>query len=113
MAEFHNLITGEPGGLSWDMRTLDDGNIELRARQDEDAVKAVLERNKQYQADGGTGYLTDAKEMKHVASIPAFILQKWREEFGVDVLKKEHGDLLKRLLNDPDYLWLRVGTGRV
>ena len=80
--------------------------IHFRRVQD---VEPVLDANKAMQAveqrsDWG----------RHIASIPAVILEKWINEDGVNYLslpKDEFARLVKRKLRDPDYAWLKT-TGK-
>ena len=70
----------------------------------EQDVEAVLDRNKraQNEASGPMG------DMVHVASIPASIQLKWMIEHGVDMFNPDHAKGVERLLNDPDYRYLKV-----
>ena len=43
-----------------------------------------------------------------VARIPLIIVAKWRHELGVDYFNPDHQDKVDRLLNDPDWRWLRT-----
>jgi len=70
----------------------------------EQDVEPILERNKALQAEN-TGKMGD---MVHVASIPCSIQLKWLIEHGVDITKPDHSDGVKRLLNSPDYRYLKV-----
>ena len=49
----------------------------------------------------------------HVATIPIGVQYKWMKDHGVDLFNKDHQSGVKRLLNDPDYRYLRSSTGRV
>lgn len=48
-----------------------------------------------------------------VASIPPVIQYKWLVEDGINIHDKNHWDRVKRKLNDPDWKYLRTGTGRL
>ena len=77
-------------------------------------VEPILEANKAMQADGD-GY-TPSRDLKHIASIPLVIVQKWMEEDGVNFLalgKPEKRAYLRRKLNDPEYLYLRTSPGKL
>ena len=52
-------------------------------------------------------------EMRRVASIPLSICEKWRIEKGINVFNKHHWPQVRRLLNDPEYRFLRTAPGRV
>ena len=49
----------------------------------------------------------------HVACIPIGVQLKWIEDHGVDVMNKHHMPRVKKLLNDPDWRYLRSNPGRV
>lgn len=44
------------------------------------------------------------------ASIPPAVQVKWLIEHGVDIYKKEHGPQISRLLEDPQYKYLKATT---
>lgn len=70
----------------------------------EQDVEPLLDRNKRLQneAQGSMG------DMVHVASIPPTIQLKWLIEHGVDLMNKDHMPGVKRLLNDPEWRYLKV-----
>lgn len=70
----------------------------------EQDVEPLLDRNKAAQNDA-TGPMGD---MVHVASIPQTIQMKWMVEYGVDIMNKDHMPKVKRLLNDPEWRYLKV-----
>lgn len=78
-----------------------------------------VNKNTQNHDTGGGGGLTDysrqgiKKGWWHVASIPNSVIVKWKKELGVDIFNKDHTKAIKRLLNDPEWRYLRTGTGRV
>lgn len=45
------------------------------------------------------------------ASIPAIIQTKWLIEHGVDVWNKDHAQAVGKLLEDPQYKYLKCTTG--
>lgn len=44
------------------------------------------------------------------ASIPVEIQMKWMIEQGIDIYKKEHGRRVSKLLEDPQYRYLKTTT---
>ena len=70
-------------------------------------AEPILEQNKQKQSMGREYYARD-KDMWRVASIPVGIQMKWLIEHGVDVYNKDHWPKIRKLLNDPDYRWLKT-----
>ena len=53
------------------------------------------------------------KDMKHFASIPNGVQEKWLREYSVDVWNKDHWPAVKRLLNSPDWRYLRTAPGKL
>ena len=84
-------------------------------------VEPALESNKAAQNAGdspGMGHneawRRGVKEnMVHVATIPNSVIMKWQREKGINVFNKDHRKAVLRLLNDPEWRYLRVATGRV
>jgi len=81
--------------------------IEFRAD-----VEPVIEANKANLRDG-TGGWSPTREWRKVARIPVWVVQMWVVRYGVDPTAKGNDDLLKRLLNDPEWRWLRTAEGRL
>lgn len=52
-----------------------------------------------------------ARDTRMVARIPFIVIAKWRNELGVDYWNPDHQDAVDRLLDDPDWRWLRTDTG--
>ncbi len=75
-------------------------------------VEPLLERNKALLNSGEDGY-TPSRELRRVASIPNAIVEKWRNELGVDIYNPDHRDAVRRLLNSSEYLYLRTAPGRL
>ena len=46
--------------------------------------------------------------MRKVASIPLIVIEKWKRELGIDIMDKNDMPKIKKLLNDPEYRWLRT-----
>lgn len=74
-------------------------------------VEPLLELNKAL-ATSGDGY-TPSREMRRAASIPLAIVEKWRNELGVDVLNPDHMPKVRQLLNSSEWLYLRTAPGRL
>lgn len=74
-------------------------------------VEPILERNKALAASGD-GY-TPSRELRRAASIPMAIIEKWRNELGVDVFNQDHMPAVRRLLNSNEYAFLRTAPGRL
>lgn len=81
----------------------------LRYEQD---VAPVLDANKAAQNDH-RGRMGD---MVHVASIPIAVQLKWYHEKGVALWKPEHKQAVAKLLDDPEWRYLKrapITLGRV
>jgi hypothetical protein len=75
-------------------------------------VEAQIEFNKTRQNDGSNGY-GPSRELQHVAHIPDIISLKWRNDHGIETWNKDHWPKVKRMLNDPDWKYLRTIPGKV
>jgi len=96
----------------WGMRTriFDDvDGVGVKTSQD---VEPILEANKDSYNSGRDGF-TPSRAMKKVAEIPLVVAEKWRNEYGIDVLDKDHAPAVRRLLNSSEWLYLRTAPGRL
>lgn len=84
-----------------------DVRFAIETRQD---VEPFLDNNKRL-ANDNDGY-SPSRELRRIASIPLVIVEKWKNEMGVDVFKKDHQAKVRALLNDPDWRYLRTSPGR-
>lgn len=75
--------------------------VALRYEQD---VDPILDSNKRA-ANDATGPIG---EMAHVAKIPVVVQLKWMVEKGVDVLNPDHKQAVAKLLDDPEWRYLKV-----
>lgn len=76
-----------------------------------DDCESVLERNKALQSFND-GY-SPSRELRRAASIPAVIVEKWKNELGIDVLNPDHLPKVKQLLNSSEWAYLRTAPGRL
>lgn len=97
------LFVGEYGGVEEWLHTDDGEHFTLERRQD---VESVLDANKRAAVANPKGY-GETREFQKVATIPIGVQFEWIRKYGADPLKKGNEALLKRLLNDPEYRWLR------
>lgn len=74
-------------------------------------INQILDQNIQFQ-NTSDGY-SPSRELQHVASIPLAVLYIWIDRYGVDPTAKGNERLLSRLLNDPEWAYLRTGRGRL
>lgn len=81
----------------------DEASDTTSLRYEED-VEPLLDRNKA-RANEASGPMGD---MVHVASIPPSIQLKWLVEKGVDIFNKDHAQAVAKLLDDPEWRYLKV-----
>lgn len=51
-------------------------------------------------------------DMQMVARVPFIVMEKWRNELGIDYWNPDHQDAVDRLLESSDWRWLRVDGAR-
>lgn len=107
MTSWVPLMTG-PTGTQYYFRANGDGTYDVWSTQE---VDPILDRNKAMYTHND-GY-SPSRELRRAASIPMNLIQKWRNEEGINVLHPDYADALKRKLNDIDYLYLRTAPGRI
>jgi hypothetical protein len=91
-------------------RFVEDGDGNLIVHREAD-VEPLLEANKAL-ATSGDGY-SPSRELRRAASIPMAIIEKWKNELGVDVFNPDHRPAVRRLLNSNEYRFLRTAPGRL
>ena len=70
-------------------------------------AEPIIEANKAKQSMGRAYYAADP-DMWKVASIPIGVQYQWLINHGVDVMQREHWPAVKRLLNDPEWRYLKT-----
>lgn len=112
------IITRDTSGF-FDVKTKyhADGNVEIIKTQD---VEAIIEENKRKQNDRNfNNGMTQSGDMKHVASIPLIVWDKWhkdevlRQGKNIPYYGKEMNEIARKHLNDPDNKFLRTGLGEI
>lgn len=98
----HCAETGLRKWMNYDEAT---DAIQISYDQDRAAQDIILNRNKAAQADNA---LDRRSDMWHAAHIPIGVMYEWKVKHGVDAWDPAHRDGIKRLLNDPEYRYLRV-----
>lgn len=91
-------------------RFVENGDGSLTVHRESD-VEPILEHNKAL-ATSGDGY-SPSRELRRAASIPMAIVEKWKNELGVDVFNPDHKAAVRRLLNSSEYMYLRTAPGRL
>lgn len=95
------------GGTETFFRDNEDGTFTVFSTQENDPF---LERNKTL-ANDGDGY-SASRDFRREGSIPMHMIEKWKQEQGVNVLHPEGHDFLRKVLNDSDYQHLRTSPGK-
>lgn len=70
----------------------------------------LLEANKILQNDESYTKKGIKDSWWHYASYPAIIIEKWKNEYGVDVFNKDHQKKVLELTNRPEYRYLKTTT---
>jgi hypothetical protein len=96
-----------PGGTQAFIRDNEDGTFDVFSTQENDPF---LERNKAL-ANAGDGF-SPSRDLRREGSIPMALIEKWKQEEGVNVLHPSGHEFLKRKLNDYDYSYLRTSPGK-
>lgn len=90
----------DTGMTTW--HEFDETTDETRLHYEQD-VTDIIELNKA-RANDNDGPMGD---MVHVASIPVSVQLKWMVEKGVDVLNPGHKQAVAKLLDDPEWRYLK------
>lgn len=76
--------------------------------QTEQDVSHILEANKAMALDTDRTKLGIKRDMVHYARIPDSVIMKWKAEKGVDLFDKSHRKAVFKLINDPEYKYLKA-----
>jgi hypothetical protein len=74
----------------------------------EQDVTPILEMNKALQNEPEAWKQGVKNSWAHYAQIPNIVIEKWKNEHGVDVFNRDHQKAVFRLLNDPEYRYLKT-----
>jgi hypothetical protein len=67
----------------------------------------IIETNK-YKQNMGREYYAASSDLWRVASVPASVQLKWWLEYGVDIYNEDHRPAVIKLLNDPEWRYLKT-----
>jgi hypothetical protein len=97
------LLDADPltGLATWHEHDPASGRTLIHYTQD---VEPLIEANRKA-ANDAAGSIGD---IVHVAAIPASVQLKWLIEKGVDVLDPDHRQRVARLLDDPEWRYLKT-----
>ena len=71
----------------------------------------ILDLNKE--AQNHCNPMNAAGDIRMVARIPLIVIQKWRNELGVDYWNPDHQDKVDALLNSSEWRWLRTDGSHI
>ena len=111
----HDPVTGEQIWHYYD--DLTDTTI-IQSVQD---CEPVLGRNqdiRNYGVGGAKGLNEYSQKgiknnMWHVASIPNGVITEWKMKYGIDVFNKHQTKEVLKMLEKPEWAYLRTGTGKL
>lgn len=98
----HNPLTGESVVFE-----ADGAKVTLTHEQN---VESILDANKRLANDQSASRKGIKNEMWHYATIPNVVALKWKLELGVDIFDPSHRKAMFRLLNQPEYAYLKTTT---
>ena len=98
----YNPLTGMK--ITFDMK---DDNIVITHSQD---VTPVIEDNKWALLDIDTHRKQAKNDWAHYAKVPEIVQMEWKVKYGVDFMDSNHWPRVMKLLNDPEYRYLKRTT---
>lgn len=98
------LNENKAAGITTYFHPTDDGFALETVQHD---VTPILESNAQKRSMGRDYYAND-KDMWRAASIPIGVMYQWLTKYGVDVMNEDHWPAVQRLLNDPEWRYLKT-----
>lgn len=82
----------------------DPDGVLIRYHQDAKSIQQILDRNKEAANHVNTGRMGD---MAKAAEIPIGVMYEWITKYGINCWNPHHQDGVRRLLNSPDYRYLK------
>lgn len=74
----------------------------------EQDVSGILDANKELQKSDAITASGIKNSWWHYATIPNIVIEKWRNEYGVNIFDKNHEKKVYSLLNQPEYRYLKT-----
>jgi hypothetical protein len=81
----------------------DEDGVLIRYEQTAESIQQIIDRNKAAQLEN-TGKMD---VLEKAAEIPIGVMFEWITKYGIDFWNPNHKDGVKRLLNSPDYRYLK------
>lgn len=76
-------------------------------------LQANVDDNKRLQNDDRNSFKVDGMKFERVASVPLFVVEMWKKQYGIDIFNKDHEKAVERLLNNPDLRYLKTTTKHI
>jgi hypothetical protein len=99
-----NPLTGES---VWYEFNHSDQSATITHEQD---VESVLERNIAAANDDDKTKRGIKNDLWKYASIPNIVQIEWKQKYGVDIMNRDHQKAMFKLLNSPEYSYLKCTT---
>jgi len=94
-------------GVKEEFIDLGGDDFAIRSTQD---VQPFLDATKYCRSIGnGKDYWRAGGDLRHEATIPIGVQYEWLTKYGVDVYNPDHWPKVNKLLNDPEWKYLKVG----
>tara|TARA_R100001460_G_scaffold106093_1_gene153311 strand:- start:664 stop:963 length:300 start_codon:yes stop_codon:yes gene_type:complete len=72
-------------------------------------IQPLIESNKKLQQEDH--FIKD--DFRLSARIPMTVYYEWKNKFGVDLFNPDHKEGVKKLINSPEYRYLKTTTRRI
>ncbi len=82
----------------------------LMIQKSEQNTDAIIADNLRQQTHGEDSFMVDGEKFTKVASIPLILIEKIKNELGIDFFKIEDQPAFMALLNNGDWSKLRTST---
>lgn len=92
---------------TWGVKTWVEGTEDGLLTHYEQDAEPVLDLNKR-KRDAGRAYYAQDPDLHRVASIPNGVALQWYVKWGVEAWNPEHIDRVRKLLNDPEWRYLKT-----
>lgn len=76
-------------------------------------LQSNVDENKRQQNEDRNRFKVDGVTFERVASIPLFIVELWKKQYGLDIFNKDHEKAIERLLNNPDLRYLKTTSKHI
>lgn len=85
------------------------GQMAIRSTQD---VEPFLDYTRRRRNEDD-GCWSPSRDMREVAVVPNIVVEQWIHRYGINAYKPEDQPKVLAMLDDPDWAFLRTGSGRL